>query len=147
MPSNTASGQLHKIIEIVGLFSTAGPIFFEIVENWSSFVVFTCLLVVFCIEVILQTSFVDAFEFALFCYHFFLLGFWLFFNFLFLLLFCIKGKVPLLYWLISLITTFFAYYFLIALAAFVTVPDLKNYVAYSFTSVCFAVAHLGNFSN
>lgn len=127
MPSSAARRKLHELIPIVSLFVTTVPELFQIMENWLAFMISACILMILLFKKIFAASLINASQLPLFCFKqlFVLL---ILFGFLFFLLFLqiyhFSRNLPLLYWLMSLITTGFCSYFFNALAALLTVLDL-----------------------
>ena len=106
-------------------------------EDGGSLVVVTGVLAVLFLVVVFAAPLVDAPQLPFFGLEGLLLlfGFTGFLRFLLVLKIWIGDVVPLLYWLMSLITTCCFSYFLMALAAFLTVLDLKKAWAYYLLSV------------
>ena len=106
-------------------------------------------LAVLFFTVIFAASLVYTSQFPFFCLEGLLLLFRFagFLRFLLGLQIWIGDVLPLLYWLMSLITTCCFSYFLIAFAAFLTVLDLKKAWAYYLLSVWMPLAQVGSFWN
>ncbi len=129
---------------------TTIPKLFQIMKHRLPLMIRTCFLMILFIIVILSTALIDTPQLVLLRPEQFLFLLVLFCLLLFLLLLQIYQyyykEIPVLYWLISLMTTGFCSSFLSALVAFATVFDLKN-VSSTFLSVCLPTAHAGNFWN
>lgn len=148
MPTFTTSRQFHKLIPIMGLFLTTIPKFLQVMKHWLPLMIPTRFLMILLVIVILPTALINTPQLVLLRpEQFFLLL--VFFCFLFFLLLLqiyqhYYKEIPLLYWLISFMTTGFCSSFLSALVAFATVFDLKK-VSSTFLSVCLPTVHVGNF--
>jgi hypothetical protein len=66
VPADAASGKFHEFIPIMGLFATATPIFFEIMEDWSPLVISASAFPILILKIILSTTLIDASKLALF---------------------------------------------------------------------------------
>ena len=88
MATNRACGQLHEIVPVPRLLFAAGPILFDVVENWRSLMVFALLIAVLLFREFFIAAFIRAPESAIWSYNGDLL--WLV-----LLLLCFQGLLLL----------------------------------------------------